>query len=108
MIRKYKVPIQGTLKKRTPLTGDANDPVIIMPFRDLDGFPTYLDTETQTQVRYLIDCTCLNYDVDEDWCEIELEADEAVHDWLANILPQLKDIQKAKGWKLDKSKMEEK
>ncbi|GAI97762.1 unnamed protein product, partial [marine sediment metagenome] len=52
-------------------------------------------------------CTNLYYNIDEEWCEIELEASEEFHNWLAGILPQLRGIQKEKGWKLDKSKMVE-
>ncbi|GAJ03147.1 unnamed protein product, partial [marine sediment metagenome] len=49
---------------------------------------------------------CLDYDLENGLVEIELDADEAVHSWLLALVPQLRDIAKTKGWKLDKTELE--
>jgi len=104
---KYKLPIQGTVLSTNPLKGAGNDPIIVIPLGNLPGCPTEIvqtlegvDKEVLVGFRY----TCLNYDIDEEWCEVELEANEEFHNWLTDILPRLRNIQKEKSWKLDKSK----
>jgi hypothetical protein len=106
MNRTYKLPIMGKALKGKPLKGDENDPICVIPFGDLPDRPTYPDEETQELREYGFSYTCLEYNLDEEWCEIELEASEEFHNWLAGILPELNDIKKSKGWKLDKTKME--
>jgi len=106
MRKKYKIPIQGTVIKKEPLTGDETDPVCTFPLAELPNLPTYFNEESRQEQPEPFGYTCLDYNIDKEWCEVELEASEEFHNWLAGILPQLKDIQKAKGWKLDKTKME--
>ncbi|GAI07774.1 unnamed protein product [marine sediment metagenome] len=108
MKRKYKMPIRGKVLAKEPLTGENGDPICVIPFGDLPDLPTYFDKASQQQVKESFGYTCLDYNIDEGWCEVELTASEEFHNWLAGILPQLRDIQKEKGWKLDKSKMIEK
>lgn len=102
MIKRYKLPIQGTVLKREPLKGADADPVSVIDLTQLSGRPRWADGREQG---YAI--VCLAYDIDEEWCEVELEASEEFHNWLAGILPQLRGIQKERDWKLDKSKMVE-
>jgi len=80
------------------LTGAEDDPICVSPLDSIAGYPT---GEFQSY-------TCLNYNIDEGWCEVELEAGEEFHAWLISILPQLRGIQEEKGWRLDKSRMTEK
>ncbi|MBA7590483.1 hypothetical protein ES708_32605 [subsurface metagenome] len=103
--RRYKLPIQGVMVAKEPLTGAENDPIIAMPLRDLPDYPTFFDEETQQEAGESFSYTCLDYNIDEEWCEVELEASESFHNWLVGILPQLRGIQKKKGWKLDKTRM---
>ncbi len=95
--RIYKLPIQGKVLNDKPLTGDENNPLSVIPLEEL---PEYNE----------LDCmgcayTVLSYDIDNEECEIELRASDAVHEWLLNLMPQLRDIAKQKGWKLDKTEL---
>lgn len=110
MKKTYKVPIIGTVTKKHPLQGDPQNRLRVLPFEDL--IPR-IETEHPEEgivlvPKWGISFVCLNYDIDEEWCEIEVEACEELHNWLTGILPQLNDIKKTKGWKLDKSKLEKK
>lgn len=108
----YKLPIQGTVLAKEPLTGAKDDALCVIPLNELEPKVEITDPETlKTRpvaefggCRYI----CWNYNIDEEWCEVELEASEEFHNWLDGMLPQLRGIQKAKGWKLDKSKLVEK
>ncbi|MBA7714305.1 hypothetical protein ES703_123323 [subsurface metagenome] len=106
MIKRYKLPIQGTALKKEPLTGARDDPICVIPLSEIDGRPTYYNEKLGETMQQGCAYTCLNYNLDEGWCEVELEASEEFHNWLANILPQLRGIQEAKGWKLDKANIE--
>jgi hypothetical protein len=101
MIKHYRLPIYGTLLSKDPPIGDSDSPVQPISLYDLPNPP-----EEVLQGKYTD--TPFKYNFDEDWCEVEVKADEVVHNWLAGILPQLRGIQKEKGWKLDKSKLEKK
>lgn len=105
MIKRYKLPIQGTVLNDKPLTGSKDDPLVVFPIEKLPNSPTHYDTELKEQVKDSFRFSCLEYNLDEEWCEIELESSEEFHNWLAGILPQLNDIKKARSWKLDKSKL---
>ena len=104
MKKKYKLPIMGIALDKNPPKGLRKDPICVIPFDDLPSRPTYIDEETQKVRGYDVSYNCLNYNIDEEWCEVELEASEEFHNWLTGMLPQLNDIQKEKGWKLDKTK----
>ncbi len=106
MIRRYKLPIQGIALKREPLTGAEDDPICVIPLGEIDGRPTHFNEIAQEETQEGCSYTCLDYNIDEEWCEVELEASEEFHNWLAGMLPRLRGIQKAKGWKLDKTKIE--
>jgi len=95
--RKYKVPIMGKVLNDQPLTGAIDDPICVIPFNELPGWD--LD-------RMAYAYTCLEYNVDEGWCDIELTADEATHDWLLSLMPQIFQIRESKSWKLDKTELE--
>lgn len=101
----YKLPIQGTVLVKEPLTGNKSDPVCVFPLAELPNLPTYFNEERQREEQEPFSYICWNYNIDEEWCEVELEASEEFHNWLSGILPQLNDINKEKGWKLDKSKL---
>jgi hypothetical protein len=106
MKKKYKLPIMGKALETMPLKGDDNDPICVIPLNELPDCPIYFNTEVQEMLPERYRYTCLDYDIDEEWCEVELEASEEFHNWLTDMLPQLRGFQKAKGWKLDKTKME--
>ncbi len=115
MIRRYQLPIMGKVLKKDPLTGDKDEPLEVFPIEELEGRPTQtitvLDEGTHLEVNKVVPedfhLVCLDYNIDEEWCEVELEASEIFHGWLTDLLPQLKNIQMTKGWKLDKTKMKE-
>lgn len=96
MKRLYRVPIMGTVRSITPLQGDATNPLCIIPISELPGFDN-LAAEDRSFAH-----TNLKYNVDEGWCDIELTASEAFHEWLVDLLPELKNIQNTKEWKLDR------
>lgn len=108
MKKLYKLPIQGSVLLRDPLTGLENDPICVIPLHHLPNFPSRFDEIKQKEVRETYKYQCLDYNIDEEWCEIELEASEEFHNWLTNILPQLNNIKKVRKWKLDKSRLESK
>lgn len=90
----------GGVKDDKPLKGIEGNSLCIIPLDELPGFDSLEDEGGGYSVRNL------DYNIDEEWCEIELEASEAVHEWLLNLIPQLRDIAKTKGWKLDKTELE--
>lgn len=96
MKRIYRIPIMGGVKDDIPLKGVEGNPLCCVPLDELRDFPK------GEGYGY----TCLSYDVDEEWVEIELEAEETVHNWLLALIPQLRDIARDKGWKLDKTELE--
>jgi len=96
--RRYKLPIKGTILALKPLTGADDNPIGPTPLEDLPNF----------LAEGYSGCLCLDYNIDEEWCEVEVKASEEFHNWLTGILPELRGIQNDKGWKLDKSKMVEK
>ena len=109
MIRKYRLPIKGKVWDDTPLLGDENNPITVVPLSELVPKVQRFDPEgNPIQVskfggyRYI----CLDYDVDSELCEIELEASEAFHTWLAASLPTFSKMAKAKDWVLDKTELE--
>ncbi len=96
--RIYRLPIQGKVLNDKPLTGDSNDPLCVISLPDLPGYD-----EITSCLGYRF--TVLSYDIDNEECEVELCASDAFHDWLLNLLPQLKSIKQSKGWKLDKTEL---
>ncbi|MBA7565122.1 hypothetical protein ES708_06797 [subsurface metagenome] len=96
MIRRYTIPCMGKVKNDKPLEGTKGSPLCAIPLDELPDYPEGLGHG------YI----CLDYDLENGLAEIELDADEAVHDWLLALKPQLKNIAKAKGWKLDKTELE--
>ena len=103
--RVYRLPIMGKVLNDMPLTGDESSPLQVIPLAELPNVPTYYDEELGREVKQGFAYTCLNYNVDEEWCEVELEASQEYHDWLTNLLPQLRDIVKNRKWKLDKTEL---
>lgn len=100
MKRIYRLPIMGKVTSDKPLTGDAKNPLSPIPLEEL------LDIESLPADESSIGCVCLEYNVDEDWVNVEVEASEIAHERLLNLMPQLKAISKEKGWKLDKTELE--
>lgn len=96
-IRIYKLPIQGKVLNDKPLTGDENNPICAIPLSELPKYNEIGDRDHGF--------TVLSYDIDNEQCEIELQASDAFHEWLLNLLPQLKGIKQSKGWKLDKTEL---
>lgn len=96
--RIYRMPIMGGVKKLHPLKGIEGNTLQIIP---LDKLPGY-DQLVSKNCEYV----CLEYNIDEEWCDIELNADDAFHNWLQQILPSLKGLAKVKGWLVDKSRVE--
>lgn len=90
MIAKYKMPIMGKVKSRTPLKGDPENPLCLIPFIGLLG--------EYTTLSYRV----IDYDLNKGVAEIEVEADEATHQAIEGLLPQLEQIKKDKGWRLIK------
>lgn len=84
MIARYRVPIHGTVKKRKPLGGEDANPIMTFPLDSLPNRPTRLVGDKQSPYGY--GYTCLKYNIDEGWCEIELHGDEAIHAWLVAAL----------------------
>lgn len=101
MIKYHRLPIYGTLLSKEPSRGDSDNPVQPISLGDLPSPP-----EEVVEGKYMD--MPFKYNFDEDWCIVKLEASQEVHDWLTALLPQLDDIMKAKGWKLDKSKLRKK
>lgn len=95
-IRIYRLPIQGKVLSNAPLTGDENQPLCVIPIVELPGY----------NPEYCFNYVCNEYNVDEEWCEVEIEATAEFHNWLTSILPQLNTIKEQKGWKLDKLELE--
>ncbi len=95
--RLYRVPCMGKVLGDTPLKGSVNNPLCPIPLMDL---------AREQGIEGLRSYESLNYNVDEGWVEIKVEATEEAHNWLAGMLPQLRGIQKEKGWKLDKTRVE--
>jgi len=104
---RYILPICGTVLSREPLGGDPNDPLTAFPLSELPNIPTFFDEKAQAQVPHGYHCSCLEYNIDEGWCEVEIEAEQVIHAWLEAQLPDIEDIQAAKGLKLDVSKLDE-
>ena len=106
MKRKYKLPAVGKILNDEPLTGDPNDPITVLNLQELPNYPTSFNEELQREVKEPCSMLHLNYNVDEEWCEVEVDASQKFHDWLIDLLPQLMQIKKDKGWKLDKTELE--
>ncbi|MBA7507347.1 hypothetical protein ES706_06066 [subsurface metagenome] len=100
LTRVYKLPIRGRVLNDKPLTGDKNNPLCIIPLSELPG---YEDLEPNDSG---FSCVNLNYDIDEGWCEIEVTASEALHEWLLGLMPRVRNIAETKGWKVDKTELE--
>ena len=98
MKRIYRIPIQGTVLNDEPLTGSNQDPLITIELSELPGFDLL-----QNKGFSLVN---LDYDIDEEWGEIELEADDALHEWLLGLIQQLRSIAQARGLVLDKTELE--
>lgn len=99
MKRIYRIPIMGEVTNDKPLTGAKVNPLCPIPLEELPDYDSIADEDRG------ISCVSLDYNVDEGWCEVELDASEAVHNWLLNLMPQLRDIAKQKSWKLDKTEL---
>jgi hypothetical protein len=93
----YKLPIMGGIKDDAPLRGVDGNPLIVIPLEELPGFDKLTGGLT-----YQV----LNYDIESEMCDIELDADEEIHNWLIGLIPSLKQLAKDKGWKLDKTELE--
>lgn len=72
MIAKYTLPVTGTCKRITPLEGDINNPIDIVPI--LSTMPTKL----RTRWSYV----CAEPNLQSETMEITLDADEKIHQWL--------------------------
>ncbi len=96
MKKVYHLPIMGKVLNDKPLTGDKDNPLCLIPLDKLEGFDPDI---------HGCAITCGEYNLEEEWCEVELEGDEAVHAWLASLLPQLQNIKRAQGWELDKAEL---
>ena len=113
--RRHRLPIMGAVIKREPLTGAKGNPIRLVPLSEIveDLMPKVAAVSEKTGEEAMVpefgsySYVCLEYNIDEEWCEIELKASEEFHNWLAGILPQLRNVQEAKNWKLDKSGMME-
>ena len=88
MIAKYKLPIQGKALRREPLKGDPSDPICIIDLYSMAGFPTVFDELTNLEKKESYSYQCLDYNIDEEWAEVELEASEQFHQWLSQLLNQ--------------------
>lgn len=100
MKRIYRVPLIGGVKNDNPLTGVADNPLCPIPIEELPGFDNLsLEDRGFTTVSLL-------HDVDGGWCDLEVEASDAFHEWLLNLMSELKAMSKEKGWKLDKTELE--
>lgn len=114
MKKRYRLPIVGTVLSKEPLTGDAKDPVRPIDISELMPKNKVIDPDTNEErevPKYSYAARTLgnfDYNVDDECCEAEIDASKECHAWLGSILPQLNDIKKAKGWKLDKTKLEKK
>ena len=97
MKRIYRLPIMGGVKSKKPLRGVEGNPLANVPIEKLPGF-----ADLPNRGFNLFN---LEYNIDKGWSEVEIEACEVLHDWLTALMPQLKDIAKSKGWKLDKTKL---
>ena len=105
MKRIYKLPLVGKVLNDHPLTGDDNDPIDILDLHSLD-VPTFYHPDWQRMVKHSYSTLAISWDIDEGTAMVEIAADEAFHDWLIGILPQLMTIQQEKDWKLDKTTLE--
>lgn len=89
-----------------PLAGAEGNPVGVIPIMELPNYPRRLDEETgRLSIGEPYSYTCLEYDLEKEQVEVEIEASEALHEWLLSLIPQLDGIKKAKGWKLDKTEL---
>ncbi len=86
MVIRYRFPITGTVLARETLRGDDKDPLCIIPLRDLPDFPTYYDEQRKVDSPEPLRYECLDYNIDEGWAEVELEASEQLHQWLLRLL----------------------
>jgi len=86
MIQRYTLPIRGTLLSEKPLAGGPNDPICPFPITDLPDRPTYYDEQLGQDIPIGFRLESLDYNIDEGWVEIELDADQAVHNWLQKAL----------------------
>lgn len=109
MKRKYRLPIVGIVLNDKPLTGDATDPIRPIDLSELMPKQKVIDPDGEEREvpKYGYSCISLDYNVDEEWVEVEIEADKGFHGWLLGLIPSIKDIANSKGWRLDKTKLEE-
>ncbi|MBA7622378.1 hypothetical protein ES703_29755 [subsurface metagenome] len=99
MKRVYRIPIMGGVVNDKPLKGVESNPLCAIP---LDKLPECDALANEDRgFSYVV----LLYNLDEEEVEVELDATDAFHDWLLNLIPQLKGIAKGKGWKLDKTEL---
>lgn len=94
--RLYRVPCMGKVLDDTPLKGSVNNPLCPIPLMDL---------AREQGIEGLGSYESLNYNVDEGWVEIKVEATEEAHNWLASISLSLKQMVRDRGWKLDKEEL---
>lgn len=90
----------GSVKNDQPLQGIRGNPLCPIP---LDELPGYYNLPEEDQGHSSV---CLRYDVDEEWCDLRVEASDAFHAWLLGLMPELKAMSKERGWKLDKTELE--
>ena len=79
----HRLPIAGTVLNKEPLKGEPSDPIRVIPFSELPGFPT-MKVDVYT-VKRGYSYENIKYNIDEGWVEIELTADKEVHDFLDDI-----------------------
>jgi hypothetical protein len=103
MLARYKLPIMGKVLRREPLKGDSDNPICPIPIEEIPDMPSGYTRKV------------LEYNIDEEWCEVEIDADEEFHEWLNRALkPEQDEILSAvekyvndNNLKLDKSSVEE-
>jgi len=83
----HRIQIYGSVIKKEPLTGDENDMVRIFPITIIPARPTNVVQSVTQKLGYSY--VCLEYNIDEGWCDIELNADNKVHTWLKSKKPDI-------------------
>jgi hypothetical protein len=79
MKKTYRLPIYGKLLSKKPPRGDNNKPVQPISLFDLPDPPQAVKDGKFTDIPIL-------YNFDKDWCDVEVDANLTVHDWLTKCL----------------------
>jgi hypothetical protein len=93
MIKKYHLPITGTVKSTEPLLGDPLDPIAIIPI---------YDKRPKELQGIFFSYGVQSYDIEHEEAEVIIDTDEKVHEWLeAEIksVPKLHDLIAKHGFK---------